>query len=86
MANNYARYNTNAANTVCGQACTLHSVSINTKGATANTLTLADGVNTIAVIDTTAGPSFYLYDVACLTNLKATLAAGTAADVTIAFA
>ena len=86
IANNYAHLNSNASSTVCGQACQLHSVTINTKGASANTLTIADGANTIAVIDTTAGPSYYLYDCSCRTNLSATLATGTAADVTITFA
>jgi len=82
---NYVHLNANATTTVCGQPCYLHSLTINTKGATANTVTLLDGANTIAVVDSTAGPAFYLYDVACLTNLKVTIAAGTAADVTVTF-
>lgn len=86
MSFNYSHLNANGANTVSPNPCALHSVTINTKGAAANVLTLADGATTLAVIDTVAplGPVL-LYDVQCKTGLTATLATGTAADVTIAF-
>jgi hypothetical protein len=63
----------------------LHAVAVNTKGTTGNTLTLADTSGTIAVIDTTAGPSWWLYDVDTVGQLTATLATGVSADVTIAW-
>ncbi len=68
----------------------LGSVTINTKGLTANTLTLynttntAAPVNPIAVIDTTASVVSLDYKGLRFGNgLVAVLAAGTAADVTI---
>ena len=84
MIFNPLHLNANGTTTVA-HPCTLHSVTVNTKGATANTLTISDGTNVIAVIDTTAGPSYYLFDAQCLTSLIATLAAGTAADVTLTY-
>jgi len=84
--NAFAHYAANAANTVRTGPGMLHAVSINTKGATGNTLTIAVDGATLAIIDTTAGPSFYLYDVEFLSSLVATLATGTAADVTISYA
>jgi hypothetical protein len=66
----------------------LASVTINTKGATANVLTLYDSLThgtgtTLAVIDTTSAVTTLLYNVAFSTGLSASLATGTAADVTI---
>ena len=70
-------------------AGTLHGVTINSKGATANLLTLYDGTSTagavIAVLDTTANVGQVAYDVSFTGGLFAVLAAGTAADLTIAF-
>ena len=85
MVFNYAHLNGNGTSTLASAPCTLHAVTINTKGATANTLTLSDGSTTIAVIDTTAAVQPFLFDVQCKTGLTAVLANGTAADVTIAF-
>jgi len=66
----------------------LSSVTINTKGATGNTLTIYDGVDAtgavIAVIDTTSALGTFLFDILALTGLFAVLASGTAADITIA--
>lgn len=82
----YTHLNTNSGSAVTvktgrGQ---LTLVSINTKGAAGNTLTLVDGSNTIAVIDTTLAIGTLLYDTPFYTNLQATLNGGaTAADVTI---
>lgn len=86
MSNNYTRINANGATNVQLQPCTLYAVTINTKGTTANTLTLTDGAGgpTIAVIDTVAplGPSLF-YKVQCKNGLVAVMATGTPADVTI---
>lgn len=84
--NNKTHLNTNSGTPVNigrPEGSNLHTVAVNTKGATANTLTLADGSGTIAVIDTTAGPAYWVYDIQCIGQLQATLNTGTAADVTI---
>ncbi len=88
---NYAHYNGNGSNKVAANPVRLKSVTINTKGATANTLTLYDNAlgdnsgTVIAAIDTTAAVAYFPYDVLTQKGLSAILAAGTAADVTIAF-
>jgi len=68
---------------------TLHSIVINTVGSASNLLTIYDGTDTsgmvIAAIDTTAARGQFVYDVAFQTGLYAVLAAGTAADLTIAW-
>jgi hypothetical protein len=65
----------------------LHAVSINTKGATSNLLTLYDSVGgttlPIAAIDTTALVTTMFFDIATTLGLTYVLAAGTAADLTI---
>lgn len=67
----------------------LGEVTINTKGATSNLLTLYDGLSTagtvIAIIDTTIAVGTFLYDVRFETGLYYVLAAGTAADLTIGY-
>ncbi len=67
----------------------LHTVCINTKGSSSNTLTLWDSTASsgagIAVIDTTAAVGCLLYDVAFTTGLRAVVAAGGAADVTLSY-
>jgi hypothetical protein len=67
----------------------LHAVTINTKGATANTLALYDGVDAtgvlIGTIDTTAAIGTLHYDVSVGVGLYVALANGTAADVTVSY-
>ena len=84
---NFAHLAANGASTIgaTNQGIKLHTVAVNTKGATGNTLTLAQGSTTIAIIDTTAGPAYWLYDIDLTGPLTATLATGTAADVTISY-
>ncbi len=86
---NYTHLNANGAATIGpagGPNIKIHSVTINTKGAAANTLTLADPKATIAVIDTVnINSQSLIYDVDTQGQLTATLATGTAADVTIAW-
>ena len=85
-AKNYAHLAANATTTLCPAPCELHTVCVNTKGAAANTLTLTDGANTIAVIDTVGiVGQVFLFDVQCRTNLVAVMQTGTAADVTVSF-
>lgn len=62
----------------------LHAIVVNTKGASANTMTVSDaGVSTIAVLDGTVGPATYLYDVICPNGIRVVSATGTGADYTI---
>lgn len=73
-----------------GAAGVLIGVVINTKGATANTLTLYDSLThgtgtVIAVIDTTSTIGALAYNLAFATGLSASIAAGTSADVTVVY-
>lgn len=67
----------------------LHTLAINTKGATSNTLTLYDSTTgsgtVIAVIDTTVTPTYWLYDICFNTGLTIVSASGTGADYTVSF-
>lgn len=80
--------NASTDNIVVG-AGVLLNVTINTKGASANTLTLYDDLlhgttgNIIAVIDTTGATGVLNYDVRLVRGLSATMTTGTAADITI---
>lgn len=72
--------------------CKLHSVTINTKGAGANVLTLYDNAlgdnsgNVIAIIDTVnINSQTLLYDVETFKGLSYSSAAGTGADITFAY-
>ena len=74
---------------VCTGTCVLHTVVINTKGASSNLLLLYDGPSSggklIATIDSTVTFGTLRYDVVCAVNLTAVLNTGTAASVTITF-
>lgn len=67
----------------------LHAVSVNTKGVTANLLTIYDGTSTagtvVAIVDTTAQPVTLTFDVVLQVGLFVVLAAGTAADLTFSW-
>lgn len=86
----FAHLNVNGStdNIVAGPGVLLNVV-INTKGATANLLTLYDDLvhgtaaHAIAVIDTTSNVQVLNYNARLVRGLSATLATGTAADVTI---
>lgn len=68
---------------------TLHTITINTKGATSNLLTVYDGTSTagtvIAAVDTTVTYGTLTFDVDFTVGLFYVLAAGTAADITVAY-
>lgn len=80
----------NASTIVKTGSSVLHTVTINKKGATGNTLTLYDGVDNtgvlLATIDTTANVGYLEYDIACKVGIFAVVATGTAADLTLSFA
>jgi hypothetical protein len=88
--NSYAHVNANSSGVaIKAGGGTFHGVTINTKGATANLLTIYDGTSTsgavIAVIDTTATVGQLQFDIQFLNGLFYVLAAGTAADLTFSF-
>lgn len=67
----------------------VHTITINTKGATSNIAKLYDGPaatgTLLATIDTTANVGFLLFDVKCDTNITVVTSAGTAADLTVTY-
>ena len=93
-SNNYAHLNTLATAVLAAQACELTEVTINTAGASSNTMVLYDSAtaagassaNQIAAINTVVtNPVTLTYNVQCRNGLVAVLAAGTSADVTVSF-
>lgn len=80
---------TNATTTVKTGQGMLHSITINTKGASANVATVYDNTagsgTVLAVIDTTSGVQTLFYDVVFQTGLTVVTATGTAADLTVAY-
>lgn len=88
---NYKHLSANGTTTICTGSGKLCGVTVNTKGASANTCTLYDNTagsgTVIAVIDTTSPASANLeYNTLFGVGLTAVLATGTSADLTITFA
>ena len=86
----YSYLAANAATQVKTGTGKLHSVVINTAGASSNVITLYDGTDTngtvIAVIDgTAAAGNILLYDVQFITGLHVVIGTGTAAKITISY-
>lgn len=85
----YSHISSNATTTVKSGAGSLRGITINTKGASANTATVYDNTagsgTVIAVIDTTAAVGTLSYDIAFTTGLTVVTATGTAPDMTIAY-
>lgn len=67
----------------------LHSITINSKGTSGNTLTVYDSTTSsgsvVAVIDTTSQVGQLLFDVTLVNGLSVVLATGGAADITISY-
>ncbi len=78
-----------AGTTVKSGAGTLHSITINTKGASSNVMTVYDNTaasgTKIGTFDTTAATGTFIFDTAFSTGLECVLATGTSADVTFCF-
>jgi len=76
-----------AGTTIKGSAGTLHSVTVNTKGATA-VLTIFDNTTatgtTIAIVDLTANVQTLIYDLTFTTGLSISVT-GTISDITITY-
>ena len=76
--------------TIKSGAGTLHAIQINTKGASANTITIYNNTTAsgtpIAIIDGTGASGFYFeYDKYCSTGITVKSATGTAADFTVIY-
>lgn len=86
---NYKNLAANATTTVKSTPGFLHSLVINTPGATGNTVTLYDNTagsgTKIATIDATANVPTRIYNVQFATGLTVVIVNGTAADITITY-
>lgn len=85
----YSHISTLATTTIKSGAGTLHSISVNTVGAAANTATIYDsltGTGTVIAVITTLSAQTLLYDLAFATGLTIVTATGTAADLTVTYA
>lgn len=78
-----------ATTTVKSGAGFLHTLTINTKGASSNTLTIYDNTagsgTKIATIDTTGASVTLILDVCFKTGLTLASATGTGADYTVSY-
>lgn len=85
----YNNINSNATTVVKAGPGRLHSITINTKGATANIATIFDNTagsgTQIGVIDTTSTIGTVIYDLAFRTGLTIVTSAGTAANITVSY-
>lgn len=85
----FANINTNTTTTVKSGAGYLHTLCINTKGASANTATIYDSTTgsgtKIATMDTTSAVECQLFDVRFGTGLTIVTATGTAPDITVSY-
>lgn len=85
----YSHQAANGTVTVKSASGVLHAISINTKGATANTATVYDNTagsgTIIAIIDTTTAVQTLFFDVVFNTGLTVVLASGTSADLTVSY-
>lgn len=86
---NYTNLAANATTLIRTGPGLLHSITVNKAGATANVVTVYDGLSAsgtkIATLDGTQIPGTLLYDVAFSTGLTIVIATGTAADITVAW-
>jgi hypothetical protein len=85
----YQNITTNTTTTVKSGAGLLHSITINTKGASSNVLTIFDNTaasgTKIGTVDTNTSLVTFMYDVKFTTGLTILTATGTAADVTVSY-
>ena len=85
----YKNLEANATTLIRTGAGVLHAITINTKGASANVITVYDGISAsgtlIATIDSTVDPGTFFYDVSFNTGLTIVIGTGTAAKITVAW-
>ena len=86
---NYSHLSANGTTTLKSGAGWLHTIIINTKGASGNTVTVYDNTSAsgtiLAVIDPTQNLATLEFDAAFQTGLTIVLATGTAADITVSY-
>ena len=86
---NYSHLNANGTTTIKSGAGWLHTITINIKGESGNTVTVYDNTTSsgtvIAVIDPTQNLVTLSFDVAFQTGLTLVLASGTAPDITVSY-
>jgi hypothetical protein len=86
---NYSNLTANGTTTIKSGPGLLHTITINTKGASSNTATVYDNTSgsgtKIATIDTTAQVQTLLFDIAFTTGLTIVVASGTAGDLTVTY-
>lgn len=85
----YANISTNTTTLVKTGAGILHSLTINTKGASSNTAAIYDGITAggtlIGTVDTTSGVLNLPYGIQFEVGLCIVTATGTAANLTVSF-
>lgn len=85
----YKNISSNATTVVKSGAGYLGTITINTKGATANTATVYDNTagsgTVIATIDTTGGAVTLTFNAKFATGLTVVTATGTAANITVCY-
>lgn len=86
---NYSNISTNTTTIVARGKGTLHSIVINTSGASSNTCTIYDSTTgsgtKIATIDTAGNTGTIIYDVYFTNGLTIVTATGTPADITVTY-
>jgi hypothetical protein len=86
---NYTHLNANGTTTVKSGPGMLHTLTINVKGASSNTITLYDNTSgsgtVIAVIDPTQNLVTLDFDIFFQNALTAVIATGTAPDITLSW-
>src|SRR3569623_440263 len=87
---NYTNLAANATTTIRTGPGILHAININTKGASANVITVYDNTaasgTKIATIDSTVTYGSLLFDLTFSTGLTIIIGTGTAADITVSWA
>ncbi len=90
QAFNYTNLAANATTVIRTGPGILHNININTKGASANVITVYDNTaasgTKIATIDSTVAYGPLNFDVTFLTGLTIVIGTGTAADITVSWA
>jgi hypothetical protein len=86
---NYSHLNANGTTTVKSGAGWLHTITVNIKGSSGNTITVYDNTGgsgtVIAVIDPTVQLVTLEFDIAFNTGLTLVVATGTSADITVSY-
>lgn len=89
VGRSFSNITTNTTTVVKSGEGFLHSICVNTKGATANTAAIYDNTaasgTKIGTLDTTAAVGCMVYDIRFGTGLTVVTATGTAPDLTVSY-